>query len=324
LKLLTAFLLVLSLFGQARAQTNHDVAQWLERLHDAAHQSAYVGTFVVTTGRAMSSARIWHVCEGDEQIERVEALSGAPRSTYRRNDQVVTFFQQSRLAIAERRESLGVFPSLLNRADASIAEFYQLQALGHDRVAGFFTDVVELKPRDKWRFGYRIWTTQNTRLVVKLQTIDSLRGVLEQAAFSELQLAKPLSWLKLSTMMDNTDGYEVKKQELIRTTATQEGWNINGEIPGFRSVGCYKHASLQQAASSAPFQWVFSDGLASVSLFIETFDEKRHLSALQQENFAVGATQMIARRVGSWWLTVVGEVPLQTLEMFAARLERKK
>ncbi len=330
MKFLTLLLVLLTLVGSAQAQSHEaghtapSVEQWLLRLHDAAHKNAYVGTFVVTTSHAMSSAKIWHVCEGEQQIERVDALSGVPRSTYRRNDQVMTYWPQSRLAMAEKRTALGLFPNLLNQADSSIARFYELQLVGHDRVADFLTDVVELKPRDPLRFGYRIWTTQASGLVVKLQTLDSTAAVLEQAAFSELQLAKPMSWDKLNALMDNTHGYEVKTPGLTSTSAEQQGWRLRQAVPGFRSMQCYQHQQAQPDAHVGPLQWVFSDGLASVSLFIETFDPTRHHRALTQETFALGATRMLTRRAGAWWLTVVGEVPVQTLEMFAARLERKK
>lgn len=330
MKFLTVLLALLTLMGSLQAQssepenTTPSVAQWLLRLHDAAHKNAYVGTFVVTTSHAMSSAKIWHVCKGEQQIERVDALSGVPRSTYRRNDQVMTYWPQSRLAMAEKRTSLGLFPSLLTQADLSIAQFYELKPVGHDRVADFLTDVVELKPRDPLRYGYRIWTTQATGLVVKLQTLDAVEGVLEQAAFSELRLATPMSWDQLSAMMDNTRGYEVKTPGLASTSAEQQGWRLRQAVPGFRSMQCYQHQQAKPDARVGPLQWIFSDGLASVSLFIETFDPARHHNALAQETFALGATRMLTRRVGAWWLTVVGEVPVQTLELFAAGLERKK
>jgi sigma-E factor negative regulatory protein RseB len=293
-------------------------------LHAASHESAYVGTFVVTTAHTMSSARIWHVCEGDRQIERVDTLTGAQRVTYRRNQQVVTLLPKSRLAVSEKRDSLGMFPGLLNRADSTIARFYQLRQDGHDRVAGYSTEVVELKPRDGLRFGYRIWTVQNSGLVVKLQTVDPAGSVLEQAAFSELQFTKPLSWGKLSAMMDSLDGYEIKRSDPANSSAEQEGWQIRVPVPGFRSMSFFKHSSARTGDGNGPLQWVFSDGIASLSLFLETFDASHHQSASQRETFSAGATHMINRRVGAWWLTAVGEVPVETLEMFALGLERRK
>ncbi len=336
----TVLCLVVGLMGAAQAQvatsplpvntssnqplSPQSVEQWLMRSHEAARQSAYVGTFVVTTGSFMSSARIWHVCEGSQQLERLDALTGTPRTTYRRNDQVVTYLPQSRVAIVENRASLGLFPNVLSRADSSIAQFYRLKASGRDRVAGFLADVVQLIPRDDWRFGYRVWTEQSTGLVVKLQTMDAAQAVLEQAAFSDLQLAQPISWAKLSAMMDNTEGFIVKKPELISTTADLEGWQLNTAVPGFKPVSCHKRKDGVLANINGPLQWVFSDGLASVSLFIEAFDPARHGKLHRSDQFAMGATHMQTRQIGGWWLTVVGEVPQETLQIFAQGLERKK
>ena len=69
--------------------------------------------------------------------------------------------------------------------------------LGQGRVAGFDADIVQLDPRDGLRFGYRIWSEKRTGLVVKTQTLDDAGRVLEQAAFSELQLDAPVQAAKL-------------------------------------------------------------------------------------------------------------------------------
>lgn len=333
-----AWVMVWALMGLAQAQVagptpdvgsvavtgSQSIEQWLMHLHGVARQRAYVGTFVVTTGKYMSSARVWHVCEGTQQIERVEALTGVPRSTYRRNDQVVTYLPQNRTAMVQKRESLGIFTDVLSRANPSIAQFYQLKSHGYDHVAGFLVDVVQLVPRDSWRFGYRIWIERATGLVVKLQTFDALQLVLEQAAFSDLQLAQPISWVKLSAMMDNTEGYLVKKQELITTTADQEGWQFKAQVPGFKPMSCHRRQDGGSIVSRGPLQCVFSDGVAVVSLFVEAFDAASHGKFQRDEQTAMGATHMQTHRLGDWWLTVVGEVPQQTLQRFAQGLERKR
>ena len=90
-------------------------------------------------------------------------------------------------------------------------------------------------------------------------------------------------------------------------------------MPGFKPVNCYKRPGAAPAEGN--IQWVFSDGLAAVSLFVETYDARRH----QQEGlFASGATQTLTRRVQDWWLTAVGEAPPQTLKVFAQNLERAR
>jgi len=307
--------------------TDGTLAEWLLRLHKASMQNrAYIGTFVVSSGGNMSSARIWHVCEGDQQMERVENLTGPHRSTFRHNAQVVTFIPDLKVARTESRESLGLFPELLKANAGSIPEFYQARKLGNERVAGLDADVVQLQPRDSLRFGYRVWTERRTGMVVKLQTLDVSGKVLEQSAFSELQLDAPVHFEKLAQMMANTDGYRQETHEIVKTTALAEGWSLRSPVPGFAPLSCYRRA-LSGNAVVPTLQWVFSDGLATVSLFVEPFDRQRHL---HEATGAMGATQTLTRKMedpGSgreWWLTAVGEVPATTLNAFATALVRSK
>ena len=217
------------------------VVEWLQRMHAASRQRSYAGTFVVSAEAGnLSSARIWHVCEGDLQMERIEALSGPPRSTFRRNDHVVTFLPESKIVKSEKRENLELFPNLLGSPDSSIADFYDARVIGKDRVAGFDTDVVQLEPRDNLRFGYRVWSERRSGLVVKLQTIDGEKKVIEQSAFSELQLDAPVKIHALAQMMGSTAGYRVEKSELERTTALSEGWALKKAVAGFKPINCYR------------------------------------------------------------------------------------
>jgi sigma-E factor negative regulatory protein RseB len=298
------------------------VGEWLERMHEASRRRNFVGTLVMSSNTgAMSSARIWHACEGRQEFDRVESLTGARRSTFRRNDEVVTFIPEARVARTERREPLGVFPDLLKADDSSIPEFYGARRVGTDRVAGFEADVVQFVPKDGMRFGYRIWSERKSGLIVKLQTLGLDGNVLEQAAFSELQLDAPVRADKLKQMMRATGGWHVEKSEPVRTSAAAEGWRLKSPIPGFNPVNCYRRPPGAAPLPEGSMQWIFSDGLAAVSLFIEPYDGKRH----QQEGvFSSGATQTLTHRVQDWWLTVVGEVPPQTLQAFAQNLERTK
>jgi sigma-E factor negative regulatory protein RseB len=323
---IVACLLFAALAGYAFADGSspeRSVTQWLTRMHEASRQRAYTGTFVVSAGGSMASAKIWHVCDGVQQLERVESLSGAPRSTFRRNEQVITFFPESKTAIAEKRDSLGLFPNLLKSNDLDIGDYYEIKRRGSERIAGFDADVVHLLAKDKQRFSYRIWSEKKTGLVVQLQTVDLDGRVLEQAAFSELHLDAPVSAGKLSQMMGKTTGYRVDRLELQNVTAEGQGWAIHQLVSGFKPVGCYRRPSVPVSdGADGTLQWMFSDGLATVSLFVDAFDSRRH----HQEGAMDmgGATHVLTKKIGEWWVTAVGEVPAATLGAFVSGLERKK
>lgn len=298
------------------------VNEWLSRMHDASRQRAYKGTLVVSAGPSMSASKVWHVCDGTQQMERVDTLTGAPRMTIRRNSDVITFEPDSKTAFVEKRESLGMFPELLRAPSNLIPQFYAVRETGVQRVAGYLADMVEILPKDELRFGYRIWSERQTGLVVKLQTLGDQGAVLEQMSFSELQLDAPVSMDKLQKLMKDTRGYEVHKPVLRKTTAEAEGWRLKEAVPGFTAMSCHtRDAGTAQSPGSAPMQWVFSDGLASVSLFVEPFDPLRHG---QEKSAAVGATHSVSKRLGDHWLTVLGEVPPPTLLRFALALERTR
>jgi len=297
-------------------QSDRTVSEWLSRMHDATRQQSYIGTFVVSSSNgSMSSARIWHACDGQRQVDRIETLSGERRSTFRRDDEVVTFLPGTRTVRSERRESLGLFPDLMKPDETAIPEFYLARRVGSDRVAGFEADIVQLLPKDALRFGYRIWSEKKSGLVVKLQTLDDAGKVLEQAAFSELQLDAPVRMDKLTQMMAVPEGWRVEKTDAVKTSAAAEGWALKTAIAGFKPMSCYKRPS------EGVLQWIFSDGLASVSLFVENYDRQRHY---HEGVFASGATHTVTRRVQEWWVTAVGEVPPQTLHAFSLSLERRK
>lgn len=320
----TAAILALPQVSDADSRS---LSNWLQRTHEASKNQSYIGTFVVSADGNMSSAKIWHMCEGKQQVERVETLTGAPRSIFRHNNQVITFLPDHKVARSERRESLGLFPELFKSADSRIGDFYKFRQDGVERVAGVDTDIVTLASRDKLRFGYRVWTERKSGLVVKLQTLDADGGVLEQAAFSELQLDAPFQMEKIIQMMGRTEGYRVDKPVLVKTSASVEGWELKAQVPGFNAVSCYRRTVAANATTShagpagGPLQWIFSDGLASVSIFVEPLDRQRHT---RESSLSLGATQTMTKQLDTYWVTLVGEVPLATLKLFANGLERRK
>jgi sigma-E factor negative regulatory protein RseB len=170
--------------------------------------------------------------------------------------------------------------------------------------------------------------------------------VLEQAAFSGLTFENPLSVMTLLRQKANTKGWQIEQVQRIPTTQAAEGWSIGQSlqpVPGFSLQRCYRQSdpkiiqSTAMAGMSSAYsqnrtlsdslgkmQCVFSDGLATVSVFIEPRGAKRQSIKLQNDGLDMalgGATHLLERRIGQdGWITVVGEVPLKTLQRFAASI----
>lgn len=303
--------------GRDAAEPPRDIQGWIARLHEATRNRAYSGTYVVTRGSEIASARIAHVCDGRQQIERIEALSGPARVTWRRDDEVMTLMPERQWAVRDRRELLRLFPGPLKVPGIDVADFYRAELRGSERLAGFDAWVVEFLPRDALRYGYRIWSEKRTGLALKLQTLDGGAQVLEQVAFTELQIDAPLRLDVLARQMEDTRGYHIERPTLRKTTLEAEGWRLGAEVPGFRPVTCWQRVEESNRPRS-PLQCVFSDGLASVSLFFPAGD------GTSVNQVRAGATHMLSRRVAGQLVVALGEVPPQTLERFLATLERSR
>ena len=60
-----------------------DARALLAQIHDAATRRNYLGTFVVSGGGSVASAKVAHFVEGSSQFERIESLDGRQRKVYR-------------------------------------------------------------------------------------------------------------------------------------------------------------------------------------------------------------------------------------------------
>lgn len=301
-----------------------EVRSWLMRIHEAASLRNFQGTFIVSAGGAVSSARIAHFCEGRNQFERIDSLDGQTRHVFRYNDLVHTLWPQARVALVEQRDLLQSFPALLKVGDDRIADFYDVRPQGIERVAGHEASVLLLRPRDGLRFGYRLWAEKLSGLLLRADVLGNHGEILETSAFSDVSIGVRSQPEAVLDPMRKLDGYRVVKATLKPTKLEAEGWTLRQSVPGFRQVSCVKRPLDGDPDSNGPaaeaLQTIYSDGLTYVSVFIEPFSAERHTKAMLT---SIGATQTLMRRQGDWWITVVGDVPAATLKAFASGLERK-
>lgn len=296
---------------------------WLSRIHEAASQRSFLGTFVVSAGGSMASARIAHYSDGPNQFERIEPLDGRRRQVLRHNDLVTSLWPQQRLAVIETRQSMSQFPALLSAEAGRIVERYRVRPLGEDRVAGHEAHVLLLSPRDGYRFGYRLWAEKSSGLLLRAEVLDEREAVLESSAFSDLIIGvKPRPDLVLKAMK-GLEGWRVERPALEPTDLQAEGWGVRELPPGFQPVSTVRRsmAPAHVSSSAVVLQSIYSDGLTHVSIFIEPFVPALHK---REASSAMGATQTMTRRQGDWWLTVIGDVPVVTLRGFALGLERRR
>ena len=309
---------------QTKPLSSAEARKWLARIHVAAHERNYQGTLVFSADGALSSARVAHFCEGTQSYERIEVLDGRMQQIYRHNDRVFTLWPRSRVAVVEERDprQASLRPVIEPRAE----ENYELREQGTEHVAGREAQILLLSPRDaNNRFAQRLWIDGRSGLVLRADVLGDHQQVLESSAFSQVEVdVKPRPQSVLQPMK-HLNGYRQVRPSQVPTQLDREGWVLNSVLPGFQLSSCTRRTLDSVEGGGEPasvLQAVFSDGLTHVSMFVEPIDRARHKKALLTQ---VGATHTLMQPYGDdWWVTWMGNVPVQTLKQFHQALERRR
>ncbi|WP_233863786.1 MucB/RseB C-terminal domain-containing protein [Paraburkholderia adhaesiva] len=298
--------------------------QWLDRIHQAAQQQNYEGTFVYQRGAFVQSSRIAHYAtKTDGEYEQLESLDGKPRKLLRHNDDVYTFVPERKLLVIEKRQNKDAFPALLSTSGDQVLSVYTPKMLGADRVAGVDSKVIQLDPKDGYRFAYKFWADAKTGLLLRAQTLDPATGqVLEQLSFTQVRIGVPLDNTAIINGMRNTAGWNVVHPPLEPVDMEAQGWRFGTTVPGFRKIRELRRPMAASDSSDPPIpvdQAVFSDGLAAISIFVEPVAHNNR----KEGSGSDGATHVLVKRSGDYWITLLGEVPQTTLQQFASAIEYK-
>ena len=257
--------------------------------------------------------RIIHRVERGKATERLVSLDGSGREYIRNESEVICYLPDRRTVLVEKRAEestlLSTVPVYSERLEAN----YSIERGGATKTLGRRTQLILVKPRDQFRYGYRLWLDQETAMPLKSQLCDRNGNVIEQLLFAELHFRDRISADSLKPAV-SADGfkwlYQDAQQPMVRGASLQ--WVIRPPA-GFH-LTTWRIQAI--AGSSAPVQHlVYSDGLASVSVFIEPRNPQTEaIRGLAK----VGAAFAYSRDLDGHQVTAVGEVPAATVQAIAA------
>ena len=315
---LLLFACVASLAFSAKAAES-SISDPLDRLYHSqsvVQKLEYSGTFVYQQGSQVRTSRITRLRTTKSVIEKLEVLDGQSQEYVRNGEEIIHYFPAERRVVVEHRGSERSFPDISFTNPREILRYYTARQLGMDRVAGRDVLGFALEPRDGLRYGYRFWSDRASGLLLRAQTLSEKGEIIEQIAFTQLSIGK-VRPSQVKTSHANTRGWRVENSSA--TDKAPSGWNAGWLPGGFKPVRTVKRVLGRPENAGEPrevVQLVFSDGLAGISVFIEAWSPRHESLPVQQ-----GSLNMLGKRHGKFWLTIVGEVPLATIRQVAESLE---
>ena len=289
----------------------------LQRIAQGSRQLTYSGVFVYRSGDRVDTSRIAHAVSDGVEIERIEALDGSPREVVRIGSEVKCFLPEEKLLIIESRSNQRGFPSLLPAGLGGLPEHYVIQGGPTGRVAGVNSRAVLLKPRDEWRYGHEFWMDTASGLLLKATLLGTAGEALESFAFTHVRIGGPPDHGALKPGFDR----ETVRVQNVRTTEMRSddmGWTFRTQLPGFRKVSSMKRQAGEAIAES--LHVVFSDGLASISVFIEPGE----VAGERDTTATLGPVNVFRRQVDAHRVVVMGEVPAIAVRRLGEGVERRR
>jgi len=295
-----------------------DASDLLMRMDKAFVNLSYDGVFTYFSGNDLTALRLVHKVVDGEQRERLVHLNGAPREIVRRGDEVACFVMPGDDLLAlEESIPAGPFARAFVRQFDRLSGTYAVEQAGEGRVADRSAHRVAVTPKDEHRYGYRLWLDQATALLLRSELVDREGNRLEIFQFNQIEIGDTVKNIALDA--GELTGSKVSHLRLAGASAGNISaadetppmrWHTGWLSPGFEMATA--DIRRKPATASSVSTLMYTDGLATFSVFVETMPEGGAASMVTRN----GATVAITRRIdadGEYFLaTLVGEIPEAT------------
>lgn len=283
----------------------------VNRMSRAARTTNYDGVFIYRHERQTDSMRLIHRGGADGEQERLISLTGRPREVIRNGDTVTCIYPEDHAIMVEKTRPRRYVVQLPGPAE-NFSDSYEFALAGEDRVAGRDAWVVGIRPRDVYRYGYQMWIDKESFLPLKTELRSRSGTPIEEVMFTQIEVLPEIPEAQLQP------GFAGQGFTWFHAAAAEERgpgsggkWQVTWMPEGFR-ISHYERQSL--VASGDPVDHlVYTDGMASVSVFVERLRE----ADPQVGPRRIGGISAFGKLEQGHQITAVGEVPPATVQRMA-------
>lgn len=279
----------------------------LSRMRQAADEFSYVGSYVRIADDSAQAVRVIHTPEFEHQY----SLNGPLRERLRRGDRVLYrdstvdySSPQGRNAPPELDES---FSSTLPQRLLPLRQYYEIKALGLDRVAGRPAARFALQSIDGMRYDYQLSADVETGLMLEARQLDESGEAVAHILYTGIDFPSDVN----SAMPVPRPGQAWRRVRPKEPLADASPAPLTDLPAGYSYWGQVRYHEPHPVRHI-----LFTDGLNPVSVFFEAVTPPNGGRAGQR---SYAGTNLVSQVIGRFQITGVGEVPRAALrEVIAA------
>jgi sigma-E factor negative regulatory protein RseB len=278
---------------------------------------------VYVNGSNLETMQVAHQVDDGIVRERIYSLNGAPREIVRDAEQIWCYVPEQKMGMHEFRQvPKQSFPNILPRRLGQLSDNYALTLGREDRIADRTAQQILIAPRDEYRYGYVLWADRKTGLLLKAALVANENEPVEQYMFTKVSIGDNIDSADLApnTVKENLKwfGPADGSPRPVNDEILNPGWAVADLPDGFELSRQIKRISPINKRMME--HYVYSDGLAAVSVFIEVLNGV-NTTPLIQGTTRIGAVHAFGHTQDGYHVTVVGGVPSRTVDMMATSVK---
>ncbi len=284
-------------------------AAWLNNMIHAMKTLNYQGTVVFVKNGQLDTMVYRHSIVNGVEQERLSSLNSPLREVTRKSSEVSCFFKETSQKIINHHPIDSSFIINLPSDSADLDKLYTLSNVGQESIAMLPAQIVEIKPVDQLRYARKIWIETQHYLPLKTEVYNPDGEILEQVVFTDLKFSN-------GTEVDAADSQDNANVHTKHIHASQAEPLENAPFilknwpAGFKTVFFIRNSL--QASQKAVDHLLISDGFSTVSVYLEPKTEQG-----VQGLHSLGMVNSYSKVIADSQITVLGEVPAQTVETIA-------
>ncbi|MGI9317842.1 MAG: MucB/RseB C-terminal domain-containing protein [bacterium] len=299
------------------ARASDEATKWLMQINDAAANLSFAGNFVYVHDGQVEAMTVARRVRSGVMQERLYALNGEAREVVRDKDRVWCYIPDKNVGVHDYRQtSESGFPRILPADIENLRRNYLFELGDQLRVADRMAQQIKVLPKDQFRYGYHLWADTESGLLLRSDLVDATGESVEQYLFVNIEIGREIadSELESVTSKDQLVWYGMDRPNL--TAEVDQGhWQIIDPPAGYRLTRHIRRMTPMEMEEEE--HMVFTDGLSSVSIFVKKAKQGQStVTGLSR----MGAVHAYRNTIENHWVTVMGEVPAETVQHLATQI----
>lgn len=277
----------------------------------------YQGTVAFFRNGKLNTLRYYHASVDGGDQERLVSLNSPMQEVIRDADKVSCFFSDSAKVIVDHRPATRSFLIDLPKDLEGLDRYYRFELAGEGQVAMLPAIVLNVLPKDNYRYARRIWIAKEKYLPLKVDVFDRANKIIEQVVFTDLELKDSLPLVDVDAA---TAGREIQHIHKRSPASFDRARFELMQLPG----GFRKQYLIEMTMRNAtvPVEHLsLTDGFSLVSVYLEN---KNEIEQMKLGPHSSGSVNAFSRLLGSYLVTVMGEVPARTVRYIAEGVELRE